>query len=171
VQDGRVYILDGGNRAGTFAKALELEWKEELGEESTSFEGDRKFCLEEGTYGLVCAAQQLEINIGKRLVKLSYLKFMQLGGCGGRLLSKGEGCCVVLWCWFERKKMCENPKRSPDLWSWLAASSTAYSCDSGIHLEWNAIRRTFAGCAPQSKLELFLPSAGFGLTAGSLVHL
>jgi hypothetical protein len=46
VQDGRVYILDGGNRAGTFAKALELEWKEELGEESTSFEGDRKFCLE-----------------------------------------------------------------------------------------------------------------------------
>lgn len=150
-----------------------LSWsgRKSWGKSRPPSRGTENFASTEGTYGLVCAARQLEINIGKRLVKLSYLKLMQLGGCGGRLLSKGEGCCVVLWCWFERKKMCENPKRSPDLWSWLAASSTAYSCDSGIHLEWNAIRRTFAGCAPQSKLELFLPSAGFGLTAGSLVHL
>jgi hypothetical protein len=54
VQDSRVYILGGGNRAGAFAKALELEWKEELGEESTSFEGDRKFCLEEGRHLRSC---------------------------------------------------------------------------------------------------------------------
>jgi hypothetical protein len=69
----------------------------------------------EGTYGLVCAAQQLEINIGKRLVKLSYLKLMQLGRCGGRLLSRGEGCCVVLWVWFGSKENVREPEAKSSL--------------------------------------------------------